>query len=57
MVAGALGCYESGPVVGDSVRTGDIFRAVTWFILVDLALLALFWFVPAIVTTLPAVLG
>ncbi|MAC77436.1 MAG: C4-dicarboxylate ABC transporter [Rhodobacteraceae bacterium] len=44
-------------VVGDSVRTGDIFRAVTWFILVDLALLALFWFVPAIVTTLPAVLG
>lgn len=43
-------------VVGDSVRTGQIFRAVSWFIVLDLMLLTLFWFVPGIVTTLPELL-
>ncbi|MFC0278261.1 TRAP transporter large permease [Falsigemmobacter intermedius] len=43
-------------VVGNSIRTGQIFRGVMWFIILDLCLVALFWTVPEIITTLPAMI-
>ena len=43
-------------VVGDLVETMTIFRGVVWFILMDLALIALLYAFPQLVLYLPALL-
>lgn len=44
-------------VVGDLIKTGHIFRGVTWFIVMDLAIVALFALWPELILILPRLLG
>tara|TARA_B100000378_G_scaffold205908_1_gene169154 strand:- start:333 stop:611 length:279 start_codon:yes stop_codon:yes gene_type:complete len=44
-------------VVGDLVRTSAIFRGILWFLVMDLAVLALLMLVPELIMYLPTRFG
>ncbi len=48
-----INCFILKAVVNDSVRLGDIFRGVSWFIVMDIVTIAILVAFPEIVTFLP----
>ena len=51
-----MNVFVMNRVSGDSIKLGTIFRGVSWFLLVEIVVMALLIFIPAIILFLPSMM-